>query len=102
MLGNVLKHKDDLCEINFDYLEVNDVPSVNCHIDIFKWNKTTKPIILDIIDKVAKEEELDKYVVWDGKDKKFLKFITMCNFKYTGCYTEDFGQREYMFIWSKK
>lgn len=102
MVGNVLKHKDALCEINFDYLDVNGVPSVNCHIDIFKWTKTTKPIILDIIDKVAREEPLDKYVVYEGNDNKFLKFISMCGFVYTGCVTEDFGKKEYMFIWSNK
>jgi hypothetical protein len=100
MQGNVLKVKNDLCEINFDYLNVNGKPSVNCHIDIFKWTKSTKKEILDTIDKVAQEEPLDKYVVWDGIDNKFLKFITMCGFNYTGCYTEAFGQKEYMFIWS--
>ena len=102
MLGNVVKHKDALCEINFDYLLINDTPSVICHIDIFKWSKSTKQTILDIIDKVAKEEPLNKYVIHDGKDNKHLKFITMCNFVYTGCYTEDYGNPEYMFIWSKK
>lgn len=102
MLGNVLKHKDALCEINFDYLDVDGKPSVMCHIDIYKWNKTTKPIILNYIDAIAQQEPLDKYVVHDGKDKKHLKFITMCNFVYTGRYTEAFGEKEYMFIWSKK
>ena len=102
MQGNVLKHRDEICEINFDYLPINEVESVICHIDIYKWNKTTKQIILDLINKVATEEPLDKYVVHDGKDKKHLKFITMCNFKYTGCYTEAFGEKEYMFIWSNK
>lgn len=97
-----LKHKDNICEIWFDYLDVNQIPSVNCHIDIFKWNKNTKKVILDIITKIAKEEPLDKYVVWDGEDKKFLKFITMCGFVNTGCFTEAFGQKEYMFIWSNK
>ena len=102
MQGNVLKFRNNLCEINFDYLPVNGVESVNCHIDIFKWTKTTKPLIMAAIDKVVKEEPLNKYAVWDGKDKKHLKFLRMCNFVYTGCYTEDFGQKEYMFIWSDK
>lgn len=102
MLDNVLQLKNNLCEINFDYVDVNDVPSVICHIDIYKWTKTTKPIILNYIDAIARQEPLDKYVVHDGKDKKHLKFITMCNFVYTGCFTEDYGQKEYMFIWSNK
>lgn len=102
MLGNVLQLRNDLCEINFDYLDVDGKQSVMCHIDIYKWNKTTKPIILNYIDAIAQQEPLDKYVVHDGKDKKHLKFITMCNFVYTGRYTEAFGEKEYMFIWSKK
>ena len=102
MLGNVLQLKNELCEINFDYLPINGVQSVICHIDIYKWTKTTKPKILNYIDAIARQEPLDKYVVWDGKDKKHLKFITMCNFVYTGCFTEDYGQKEYMFIWSNK
>lgn len=102
MQGNILQLKNDLCEINFDYLDINNVRSVICHIDIFKWNKTTKPIILSMIEAIAVAEPLDKYVVHDGKDKKHLKFITMCGFIYTGCYTEAFGEKEYMFIWSKK
>lgn len=102
MLGNVLQLKNELCEINFDYLDVDGKPSVMCHIDIYKWNKTTKPIILNYIDAIAQQEPLDKYVVHDGKDKKHLKFITMCNFVYTGRYIEAFGEKEYMFIWSKK
>ena len=102
MLGNVLQLKNELCEINFDYLDVDGKPSVMCHIDIYKWNKTTKPIILNYIDAIAEQEPLNKYVVHDGKDKKHLKFITMCNFVYTGRYTEAFGEKEYMFIWSKK
>lgn len=102
MLGNVLQLKNELCEINFDYLDVDGKPSVMCHIDIYKWNKTTKPIILNYIDAIAEQEPLNKYVVHNGKDKKHLKFITMCNFVYTGRYTEAFGEKEYMFIWSKK
>lgn len=102
MCERVLIYKDDLCEINFDYLEVNDKPSVNCHMDIYKWTKSTKPFLLKVIETVLKDEPLDKYAVWDGKNKTFLKFITMIGFKDTKCFTEAFGQREYMFIWSNK
>lgn len=101
MIGNVTKVDKPTHFICLDYIEVNDVPSVMCHIDVHKWNKSTKKEILDDIEKVALEEPLDKYVVWDGKDKKHWKFITMVGFKEVG-YTDNYGDREYMYIWSKK
>jgi len=102
MQGNVIQVDNDLCTINFDYIEVNDKPAIIAHIDVHKWSKTTKPIILDIIDDLAKKQTLPIFVVHDGKDKKHLKWITMCNFVFTGHSTYSYGEEEYMYIWSKK
>jgi hypothetical protein len=40
--------------------------------------------------------------VWDGKDKKFLKFITMVGFVDSNRATKDYGDVEYLYIWSSK
>jgi hypothetical protein len=102
LLGNVPKCDKSTHFICFDYIEIDGIPSVICHLDIHKWNKTTKPEILEDIQRVAEEEPLPKYVVWDGKDKKFLKFITMVGFVDSGRATEDYGDVEYLYIWSKE
>lgn len=99
MQGNVEKINKPTHYICFDYIKINDKPAVICHIDIYKWNKTTKKEILKDIKEVADAEPLDKYVVWNGVDNKFLKFITMVGFVDTGCYVDEYGVREYMYIY---
>lgn len=102
MLGNVLQVDNELCTINFDFIEVNDKPAIIAHIDVHKWSKITKPIILKIIDDLASKQTLPIFVIWDGKDKKFLKWITMCGFVYSGFSTHAWGDEEYMYIWRNK
>jgi hypothetical protein len=93
---------NELCYIEFDYLDVNGVPSINAHIDVHKWNKSSKPVILQTIQELAEKQTLPIFVVWDGKDKKFLKWITMCGFIYSGFSTHAWGEEEYMYIWRNK
>ena len=89
-------------QLYFDYIEIDDNPSVICHLDIKKWNKTTKKEILKDIYDTLSAEPLPKYVVWDGKDIKFFKFISMAGFLSTGYHTKDYGNEdEYLFKWCR-
>lgn len=102
MKGNIVQVDNDLCHICFDYVEALGREVIIAHIDVHKWNKTTKPIILKQIIELARKQTLPIFVVWDGKDKKFLKWITMCGFVYSGYSTQDYGKMDYMYIWSDK
>lgn len=102
MKENVLQINNEFCTINFDFVEALGKEVIIAHCDVHKWTKESRPIILKQIKELASKQSLPIFVVWDGKDKKFLKFITLCGFVYSGFSTSDYGQEEYMYIWSNK
>lgn len=102
MRGNVLQIDNEFQTINFDYVEALGKEIIIAHCDIHKWTKESRPIILKQIKELASKQTLPIFVVWDGKDKKFLKWITLCGFVDSGFSTTDYGQEEYMYIWSNK
>lgn len=102
MKGNVLQVDNEFQTINFDYVEALGKEIIIAHCDIHKWTKESRPIILKQIKELASKQTLPIFVVHDGKDKKHLKFITLCGFVFSGFSTSDYGQEEYMYIWSNK
>lgn len=102
MRGNVLQIDNEFQTINFDFVEALDKEIIIAHCDIHKWTKESRPIILKQIKELASKQTLPIFVIWDGKDKKFLKWITLCGFVFSGFSTSDYGQEEYMYIWSNK
>lgn len=102
MRGNVLQVDNEFQTINFDYVEALGKEIIIAHCDIHKWTKESRPIILKQIKELASKQTLPIFVVHDGKDKKHLKFITLCGFVFSGFSTSDYGQEEYMYIWSNK
>jgi hypothetical protein len=102
MQGNVIQIDNEYQTILFDYLDINEIPSIIAHCDVHQWNKRSKPIIINQIKELAKKQTLPIFVVHDGKDKKHLKWITMCGFVYSGFSTHAWEKEEYMYIWRNK
>jgi hypothetical protein len=102
MLGNVPQIDNELQTIVFDYVKALGKEIIIAHCDVHKWTKETKPVILKQIKELASKQTLPIFVVHDGKDKKHLKWITMCGFVFSGFSTNDYGEEEYMYIWSNK
>lgn len=102
MKANVLQIDNELQTVLFDYVEALGKEIIIAHCDVHKWTKETKPVILNQIKELANKQTLPIFVVHDGKDKKHLKWITMCGFVFSGFSTNDYGEEEYMYIWSNK
>lgn len=100
MRGNVLQIDNEFQTINFDYVEALGKEIIIAHCDIHKWTKESRPIILKQIKDLLSKQTLPVFAVHNGKDKKHFKFITLCGFIYSGFSTTDFGQEDYMYIWS--
>lgn len=89
--------------IFFEYAVLDDVSVIFAHIDIKKWNKTTKHEVERDIYHLAVIQAMPILVLHDELDLKHYKFITQNGFVNTNIQvTTEAGEIRFFYVWKDR